>query len=375
MKKLILLATILLPFIAIAQNQFTITGKMSAKHRPVIAYLVHPLGDKKALDSAIIKNGIFSFKGSISEPQSALLSIRYDGDDRSKMLKDVLFLYIDKANIILTSTDSIHSADITGSVINNQHHEFNASVKPFTQPINRISQELYKAAKVNPNVKKEAWYMAKVDSINKYQSQYKEFHTQFYLTHPDSYLAFTMFNSVVTAGQLPLKEAQKQFDNFSPALKASDLGKNTANILAILGKRQVGVKVMDFTQPDTNGRSFSLSSLRGKYVLLDFWASWCGPCRTENPNVVKAYNELKGKNFEIVSISLDNNRAAWLNAINKDGMPWLHVSDLKGWKNDVAILFNIQSIPQNFLINPEGTIIAINLRGEDLDKRLATYIK
>lgn len=130
---------------------------------------------------------------------------------------------------------------------------------------------------------------------------------------------------------------------------------------------------MNFTQNDTLGNAVSLASFKGKYVLLDFWASWCGPCRAENPNVVKAYNKYKDKGFTILSVSLDQpgKHQAWMDAIHKDGLTWTHVSDLKFWDNEVAKQYGIRAIPQNFLIDPEGKIIAKDLRGDELTKTLS----
>lgn len=141
------------------------------------------------------------------------------------------------------------------------------------------------------------------------------------------------------------------------------------------GVGNIGSVLPEFKQNDVNGKSVSLSSFRGKYVLVDFWASWCGPCRAENPNVVKAYNAYKGKGFTILGVSLDQDKTKWLEAIKKDGLTWTHVSDLKYWNNEVAVKFGIQSIPANFLIDPKGVIIGKDLRGEDLEKILASNLK
>jgi thiol-disulfide isomerase/thioredoxin len=128
----------------------------------------------------------------------------------------------------------------------------------------------------------------------------------------------------------------------------------------------------DFTQADVNGVPVKLSSFRGKYVLIDFWASWCGPCRQENPNVVRVYNKYKEKNFTIIGVSLDkqSGRADWLAAIKNDGLNWTQVSDLKFWSNQAAALYYVSSIPANFLVDPNGKIVAKNLRGDDLESKL-----
>ncbi len=131
----------------------------------------------------------------------------------------------------------------------------------------------------------------------------------------------------------------------------------------------------EITMPDTEGNPFSLSSLRGKYVLVDFWASWCGPCRGENPNVVNAYKKYSSKNFTILGVSLDKKKEAWIDAIKTDGLTWKHISDLKHWDSDAQKLYQFEGIPYNVLIDPQGKILAVSLRGEDLDSKLAEVLK
>jgi peroxiredoxin len=162
------------------------------------------------------------------------------------------------------------------------------------------------------------------------------------------------------------------YNNLSPVLKATGDGKFLAGMVQHMKAVQLGAIAPDFTQPDTAGTPINLKSFRGKYVLVDFWASWCHPCRAENPNLVKAFNHYKGNSLAILSISLDTKGAkdAWLQAINTDGMLWTQVSDLSGWNNTVAKEYGVTAIPQNFLVDPQGKIVAKNLRGDGLEKKL-----
>ncbi|HAK10792.1 MAG TPA: alkyl hydroperoxide reductase, partial [Chitinophagaceae bacterium] len=131
----------------------------------------------------------------------------------------------------------------------------------------------------------------------------------------------------------------------------------------------------EISMPDITGNTFNLSSLRGKYVLIDFWASWCKPCREENPNVVAAYNQFKDKNFTILGVSLDSDKGSWVKAIQKDGLTWTHISDLKMWETSVVNTYQFEGIPFNVLIDPQGKVIATNLRGPALTQQLSQLLK
>ena len=169
---------------------------------------------------------------------------------------------------------------------------------------------------------------------------------------------------------LILAEINRLSKEYPWLAEAKEKKTNMANAEAIAKKTGIGAIAMDFTQKNTAGKPVKLSDYRGKYVLLDFWASWCGPCRAENPNVLDNYEKYHSKGLEILGVSLDEKKDAWLKAIKDDGLEWAHVSDLKGWKNDVAKEYNIRAVPSNFLIDKEGKIVAVDLRGEELTQKL-----
>jgi thiol-disulfide isomerase/thioredoxin len=167
---------------------------------------------------------------------------------------------------------------------------------------------------------------------------------------------------------------ERRFNSLSPDVQNGFYGKYLKEQIEIGKVGAIGTDEIDFTQNDTTGNPVTLSSFKGKYVLVDFWASWCHPCRMENPNVVATYARFRDKNFTVLSVSLDRDRGSWLKAIHDDNLNWSHVSDLKYWNNEAAMKYKIQSIPQNLLIDPSGKIVGKNLRGADLDAKLCELL-
>lgn len=196
----------------------------------------------------------------------------------------------------------------------------------------------------------------------------------FILIHPDYWISLLKFGELVQTGQVS-KPAGK-FEAFSPELQRSPLGKSVLAIIkAESDKLRPGKMAPDFTAVTPEGKPFHLSDLRGKYVLLDFWASWCGPCRMENPNIELNYQRYKEKNFTVVSFSLDENKKAWQAAIKADHMDWYHAGDGQGWHSRIVQLYMVPSVPKSFLIDPDGKIIATDLRGNELTQQLEKTIK
>jgi len=219
----------------------------------------------------------------------------------------------------------------------------------------------------------------KYDEILKY---YKELNDEnnkleaerlkvFIKQHSNSFAAIYLLNNL--AGNISAVSAQNLYQLLGQKYKEGSYGKNIKSTIAAMKITAIGKIAPDFEQADTEGKMIRLSSFRGQYVLLDFWASWCVPCREENPNVVKAYNKFHEKGFTVLGVSLDQpgKKEAWLNAIKQDGLNWTNVSDLKFWNNAVVKLYGVQAVPQNFLLDKGGKIIAANIRGEELTMMLA----
>ena len=371
MKKIILAIACLFPLAGMAQGTYTISGKMSGLKVPAKAYLITRQGDGfKDKDSVEIKDGKFRFTGTVNEPLQATITIRHKGASKSENQSDNMDFFLENSKISIVGADSIKNATVSGSRSDKELRELEASISPRTKNILKIFKE--QEGKPKSEARKRA-----ADSVNMLVAEIKDTYLKFAESHPNSFMGLYIYNIHILDSHFNPAEVKPLFYKFSPQLQSSSLGKISIDRIMASEKRGVGVKIFDFSQTDINGNIFNIASLRGKYVFIDFWASWCHWCRVENPNVLKAYEQLKSKNLEIVSVSFDESRASWEVAVKQDKLPWLQVSDLKGMKvkDGLASMLDIKAIPQNLLINPEGIIIAANLRGEDLPAKLSALIK
>ncbi len=363
----------MLPALAFAQDPatFSIQSKVGTLNAPAKAYLIYQYGANKVIDSAQISAGSFNFTGQILTPTNAIMVIDHTGVGFEKLDEkaDVLNFYIDKGDFAMSSPDSISKAQITGSPINDDNKKLIAALKPIKDKAKKLSDDKNGAT---PAQQLSAEFKASIVVRQKeLQLTQKTILKQFILANPNSYLSLLALYSVDGPSPDPA-DLEPLYNSLSDNVKSTETAKVFKTALDKLKLTAAGVMAPDFTQNDVNGLPVKLSSFRGKYVLIDFWASWCRPCREENPNVVKAYNAYKDKNFTVLGVSLDkeDGKAAWLSAIKADGLNWTQVSDLKYWNNQAAALYYVSSIPANFLIDPNGKIIAKDLRGDDLENKL-----
>jgi peroxiredoxin len=369
-KKIGLVALTLLPMGLFAQSgPYTISGKLGNLNAPAKIYLTYRTEKKTNIDSSSIQNGTFKFQGQVEEPVRANLVVDYQGIGLRNIQKpDMCEIYLEKGSITISSPDSVAKADIKGSFINTENAKHSKLIAPLVAKQKVVVAEYYSASNEKKNSKEFNEDIEKrYDAID---NEIKEVNKNYILNNPNSFISLEILKNL--GGPAPeVEKLEPLFDGLSEQIRKSASGKDFAAVIAKLKQVTVGAQAPDFMQSDTLSKPVKLSDFKGKYVLLDFWASWCGPCRGENPNVVTAYKKFHEKGFEIVQVSLDTKKDAWLNAIHKDGLTWTHVSDLNGWKNDAAVLYGINSIPSNFLLDKNGKIIARNLRDEELHKKLA----
>jgi peroxiredoxin len=350
---LLLTAACSQPKAPVASIDATITGLKDS-----VVYISVPVGDSAKTDTVPVKDGHFTWTGNMAEPQKIYIgtTTRY------------LQLFMENAPVTIKGNiDSISELQITGSATQDAYKAYENSIADITKQEDTLYSQ-YDGVQGNDSA--EAALEAKIEAL---RSQRRGRSKAYIKAHPESPVSVDMVSDMAIMGEYA--PVDSVFKLLSPAAQQTIVGKKLAARLAILQKSAIGQPMIDFTQGDVNGKPVRLSDFKGKYVLLDFWASWCGPCRAENPNVLKAYNKFKDKNFTVVGVSLDDKADKWKEAIEKDGMPWMQVSDLKGFRNEVAQQYGIQAIPCSFLIDPQGVIIAKELRGAKLHTELAAILK
>lgn len=351
MKKLIAFSLLVLPLLSFAEPaSFSISGNINGIKDQTI-YLRYG----KTTDSLKSATGEFSFKGQIEDLTTAYLRVG----------KTQTSFFLEK-NAVLNFTASLEELDnatVSGTRMNDDLSKYTASIAALNNQRRPVMATLMDA------YQKKQPYQEYSDQVEKIDEQISAKAKDFVKANPDAIVSAWLVRSKFFYGED--EELSSMYGYLKGDALTSNYAKDLKKKMDTNAKTGVGQMAMEFTQNDVNDKPVSLASLRGKYVLVDFWASWCEPCRQENPNVVKAFNQYKDKGFTILGVSLDQKKEPWLKAIEKDQLTWTHVSDLKYWQNEVAVMYGINSIPASLLLDPNGKIIGKNLRGEALAKKLS----
>lgn len=370
MKTYLLGLLLLAPGLSRAQTTypFLVKGKIGQLSAPAKIYLMN---GPQATDSVTLRQGRFELKGTTQMPSTATLVLerrgRLQSGWREKMFggkmrrvyvesPDRIRLFLEPGPVVVTSSDSLRTAHMAGGSLTADYQRLQTAVKPAVDKLKTVTSQ------------------AQFDAAT---AAYAQSTMAFIEANPASWVSLEALLQLKTMAVPQYATVAPVYAALSPTLRESPAGRQYGEMLEGLKAVAIGAQAPNFTQQTPEGKTVSLADYRGKYVLVDFWASWCTPCRAENPAVLKAYQTFKGRNFEVLGVSLDQEktRGKWVQAIADDHLPWTQVSDLRGFGSEAAKRYGVQAIPQNFLIDPTGKIVAANLRGDNLEATLAQLIK
>jgi peroxiredoxin len=364
-------------FVFSQSSKFTITGDLTALKAPADwVYLSYYIADQHVTDSSPVRQNSYHFAGSLAEPVLARLRVKYKmaGENQPSLpannRRDYASVFLQPGTIKVVSVDSFSNVSVAGSKADDEYRMLEETAKPYNDQLDELYRK-YQVARKNKEADLAKIFDNQIDSLN--ESANDKIYGTYVKKNPSSLLA--MYALKNWAGyEMDAQKIEPIFKTLPESVRNSTSGKDLQQKIDIAKKTAIGQMALDFTQNDTVGKPVALHSLKGKYLLVDFWASWCGPCRAENPNLVNTFNKYKEKGFQVLGVSLDRpgGKERWLQAIHDDGLTWTQVSDLQFWDNAVARQYGIQAIPQNLLLDPNGKIVAKNLKGAELDRKLAS---
>ncbi len=311
------------------------------------------------LDSTVIENGRFSFTG--NQPQAEAHYIFIQGK------RGNIALILENANIEVTAyQDSLQFSKISGTQHNKDYQDYVTTVRSMNGKMMDISRKLSKARSENDSTQ----MLLAREAMKGFQKELSDYRTNFVKERPNSYYSTILLWQLFKSKSISVKEAKELFEGLSPEMKETHHSKMLAEDLANAVSTDIGDLAPDFSAKTPEEELLALSDVKGKVTLIDFWASWCGPCRVENPKVVAMYNRLHDKGFNIIGVSLDRQKENWVKAIADDKLTWPQVSNLAFWNDPIVKKYGVQAVPHTVLLDAEGRIVAKNLRGEALESRI-----
>ena len=362
------------------KNEYIVSGTVKgiADGKTVVLEKQDEMGQFIPMDTVKVKDGKFMMKGSAKEPEIMLIQV--------EAIQGKVPFVLENGNIdIIVDKDSLQKSKFSGTFNNDVFSKFNDDLTKFQK---ELQKKLMTFQNANMAKMKAAQEIKDTIVINKLMKEYQgmqkegmEFYIKFAEVNPKALLSALIVDSMLNDPTLDVARAKKIYASFSPELKNYKPGKSIQTKLDKIGKpltvaaaANVGSVAPDFTAKNPEGKSISLKQSLGKVTIVDFWASWCKPCRVENPNVVALYAKYHSKGLNILSVSLDKEASAWKDAIAKDNLTWNHVSNLKEFEDPIALQYGINAIPTVFVLDAKGIIIAKDIRGEELNAKIASLL-